>query len=83
MLEYTEDTYLLLVRDIINYIDKVKQAEPGTALLDIILDFSRRFDVDIETVGDAISSDVYFKSFIEKDCQLRRIFKSPKPEPEW
>lgn len=71
-----EDTYPLLVTEIMAYIEKVKAKEKDTSLIDIIADFGRRNAIEMDLIGDAISSDVYFKSFIQKDCELHRYFKS-------
>lgn len=82
----TEDQYPFLVNDIIAYIDEIKKKEKNSALIDIIMDYAFKNGIDVEAVGDAISGDVYFKSFIEKDCQLRRIFRSPNDQArldEW
>lgn len=68
---------------LIKYIEKTKKTEKGLSLVDIILDFCNKFDIEIELIGDAISSDNYFKSFIESDCKLHKIFKSENPIEGW
>lgn len=73
---YTEEQYPFLVNDIIKYIQKIKETEKATTLVDIIMDYCFKFNVEIELVGDAISSDLYFKSFIEKDCEINKMFKT-------
>ena len=72
----TEDQNPLLIREIIGYIDKVKTVEKETPIINIIMDYAFKNDIDVDTIGDIISTDVYFKSFIEKDCEYHRIFKS-------
>lgn len=76
MNEYTEEQYPFLVNEIMKHIEEIKKDDPDIALIDIIFDYAFRNGIDVELVGDAISTDVYFKSFIEKDCELHRIFKS-------
>jgi len=71
-----EEQYPFLVHDIIAYIDEIKKTEKNTSLVDIIIDFAFKKGIDVEAIGDAISGDVYFKSFIEKDCELHNIFKT-------
>ena len=79
----TEEEYPFLVNKIMKYVEKVKEVDKDLSIIDIILDFSIKNNVDYETIGDAISSDVYFKSFIEKDCELHKIFKSETNNEEW
>lgn len=79
-----EENYPFLVHDVMLYIEKVKQSENDDNLLDIIMDYCDKHNVSEETVGDAISSDVYFKSFIEKDCEMHKIFRTEKDSlDEW
>ena len=73
----SEEQYPFLVNDIIAYIDEIKKNDKTSALIDIIMDYAFKHGIDVEAVGDAVSSDVYFKSFIEKDCENRRIFRTP------
>jgi hypothetical protein len=70
---YTEDEYPFLVNEVMKHISAIKKDDPTIALLDIIYDYCFKNGIAVELVGDAIASDVYFKSFIEKDCQLHRI----------
>ena len=70
-----EDGYPFIVQAVMKYIDEVKSQGSDAALIDIITDFCFKNNLEVELVGDAISSDVYFKSFIEKDCQLHRYFR--------
>jgi hypothetical protein len=76
MNDYTEEQYPFLVNEIMKHIEEVKKDDQDIALIDIIFDYAFRNGIDVELVGDAISTDVYFKSFIEKDCELHRIFKT-------
>lgn len=76
MRTYTEEDYPFLVSEVMKYIELIKTKEKDTSLIDIIYDFCFKNSIEIELVGDAISNDVYFKSFIEKDCQLHRYFKT-------
>ena len=76
------EKYPYLVNDLIQYIIKIKEIEKDISMVDIILDYSQRFDIEIDYIGDAISSDVYLKSFIEKDCEIKKIFKKEFPQ-DW
>ena len=84
--DFTEDDYPFVVRNIIEYIDDIKKEEKHMSLLDIIIDYSFKTGIDLQVIGDAIASDVYFKSFIEKDCESKKILKSKCSQidsPEW
>lgn len=76
--DYSEDDYPFLVNDLITFIDTIKSNNENKdlSLIEIAMEFAFKNNIDVEAIGDAISSDVYFKSFIEKDCINRRIFKS-------
>lgn len=68
-----EGNYALLIRNILEYIGRVKSKNPDAAIVEIIMDYAFKENLDIETVGDAIASDEYFKSFIEADTTFREI----------
>jgi hypothetical protein len=81
--EVPEDQYPFLVNDVMEYIVHVKNNGEDLNLVEIITDYSFKYNIDVETIGDAISSDVYFKSFIEKDCELHKIFKTENTNEDW
>ena len=58
--------------------DNIKKTDKSISLLDIIIDFSFKRDISVECIGDAISEDVYFKSFIEKDFEMHY-----SPKAQW
>lgn len=62
--------YPELISEIMKFILRVKKEDPSQSLIDIIHEYSFKNEIDIELIGDAISEDVYFKSFIEKDLQF-------------
>ena len=70
-----------LISKLMEFIVEIKKtdSEKELSLIDIIVEYCSRFDLDIQIVGEAISMDVYFKSFIQTDCELRKIFKLKKP----
>lgn len=74
--EYSVKDYPMMVNSLMKYIELVKTKHKDVSLLDIILDFSTKKGIPIEQMGDAISTDVYFKSFIEKDCELHKIYQT-------
>ncbi|WXB47867.1 hypothetical protein WCWAEYFT_CDS0165 [Vibrio phage VB_VaC_TDDLMA] len=80
--ENIEDVYPFLVNDIMKYIEVTKNNDRYISLMDIMLDYSMKKDISVEMIGDAIASDEYFKSFIEKDCEMHRILLTEKRD-EW
>jgi hypothetical protein len=85
--ELLDQQYPFIVQNVMKHIEQIKKTDAGKsmALVDIIYDYCFRSGLDVELVGDAIASDVYFKSFIKKDCEVHRIFKSDiqKELEEW
>jgi hypothetical protein len=75
-----EETYPQVVSEVMEYIIDRKKRDEGAALLDLIHDYCIRSGNSLELVGDAIASDVYFKSFIEKDCEVHNIIRTQNPE---
>jgi hypothetical protein len=82
-LDIAEDQYPYLINDIIKYIDQIKKRDKNAVLIDIILDYTFKKGIDIAAIGDAITSDEYFKSFIEKDCEVRNILKHKAVDDAW
>ena len=69
-----EDSYPFIIGDLMVYIERIKKLDKSSALLDIIMDYSIKNGFEPELVGDAIANDVYFKSFVEKDCRAHGFF---------
>lgn len=83
MTENLDNFYPFLINDLMKYIEVVKESGAQIALLDIILDYSLKNDISVEMIGDAISSDQYFKSFVEKDCELYNFILTDNAVEEW
>lgn len=83
--EDLEDRYPFIIHDLMRYIEITKKSHNNKdlSLLDIIMEYSDKNNLSVELVGDAISSDVYLKSFIEKDCEFHNIIKSDKSMNDW
>lgn len=72
-----DEEYSNLVADVILFIEKVKLSnERDISLVDIISDYCFKKDIEPEMMGDAIKNDVYFKSFIQKDCESYNIMNN-------
>jgi len=79
---HIEVTYPGIVSEVMEYIIERKKKDPECALLDLISDYCLYSGNSVELVGDAIASDIYFKSFIEKDCQHHNIIRSENKKAE-
>jgi len=76
-----KDQYPFLINDILKYIDHMKKIDNSIPLFDIIIEYAFKYEIDIDLIGDAISNDVYFKSFIEKDCKVSGLLKDKSHSP--
>jgi hypothetical protein len=76
--DYSENEYPILIKQIMIFIDDIKKQKltSDLSLIDIIMEFAFRNDINVQLIGDAISSDIYFKSFIEKDCEIHNFFSN-------
>lgn len=84
----SEEEYPFLVRDLLEYIEKVKSEEvaspgQGSSIIEIIMDYAFKNNIDVESVGDAVASDDHFKSFIESDCLFRGVFGETSLVEDW
>lgn len=77
-----EAAYPIIVKEVMKHIEQVKKTDSESTLFDIVLDFCFKRELQIELVGDAIASDEYFKSFIEKDCAMNGMMKIHQQEME-
>lgn len=77
-----EKAYPLIVKEVMKHIEEVKKTDTESSLFNIILDFCFKNEMQVELVGDAIASDVYFKSFIEKECSTQGLLKKRETEME-
>ncbi len=79
---FEEKDYYFEVQKLIEYIIKIKEEDRSISILDGILDYCNRYDIPEELIGDAISTDVYFKDLIKKDCEFHNYIKIETPE-DW
>jgi hypothetical protein len=77
-----QEQYPYLINAVLSYIEEIKLKNKSASLIEIIMDFSLKNSISLEMIGDAIASDVYFKSFIERDCKLHGILDSEVKEFE-
>lgn len=75
--------YPTMLNELLNYIIKIKQNDKETSIMDLILEYSMRNSLDLELVGDAISTDEYFKNIIEKDLEFHNYNAIKKVNTDW
>jgi len=78
----TETAYPIIVKEVMKYIEEIKKTDKTSSLIDIVMDFCIKSELQVELVGDAIANDEYFKSFIEKDCSTNGMLKIHQQEME-
>ena len=70
--ENLEEKYPFIINELMEFIIEVKKRDnEQSSLIDIIMEYCLKKDLDIEMFGDAIRDDIYFMSFIEKDIESR------------
>jgi hypothetical protein len=80
--QYMEE-YPLLINSILKYIKKVKEHDSDISFLDIIMDYSIKKNLELEYIGDAISSDENFKTLLHKDLEKSKYIKHEKNSSDW
>ena len=51
--------------------------------MDLILELSMRNSLDIELIGDAISTDEYFKNILTKDLEMNNYNSVKVQNNDW
>lgn len=75
--------YPVLLNTLLKHIITMKEGDKESSIMDLILEYSMRNSLDIELVGDAISTDEYFKGLIEKDLEMRHYSSVKKVNNDW
>lgn len=68
---YDETRNPEILKDLMEYVNNIKSKDRETPILDIIMEYTFKNDYDVDVIGDIISEDPYFKSFVESDCKFR------------
>lgn len=76
-------TYPVLLNTLLKYVISKKEKDRETSIMDLILEFSMRNAIDIELVGDAISTDEYLKNIISKDLEMTNYNSIKKANNDW
>lgn len=77
------DDYTLLINLLLKYIKEVKTKDNSLSFMDIIMDYSIKNNIDLEYIGDAISTDDYFKALLQKDLEKSKFIKVQKNSVDW
>lgn len=77
------EDYPLLMNTLLKYIKEVKTKDNTLSFMDIIMDYSIKHNVELEYIGDAISTDEYFKALLQKDLEKSKYIKQEKNSVDW
>lgn len=75
--------YPMLLNELLKYLTEKKEQDKDISLLDLIMEYSMRNSVDLDLIGDAISTDVYLKNLIEKDLEYHNFITNKNKDLEW
>lgn len=75
--------YPVLINTLLKYIISIKEKDKETSIMDLILEFSMRNSLDIELIGDAISTDEYFKNILTKDLEMTNYNSVKAQNNDW
>lgn len=86
--KYTVDeeqvkNYPVLLNTLLKYIISIKESDKETSIMDLILEYSSRNSLDIELIGDAISTDEYFKGILTRDLEMNNYNTVKKENHDW
>jgi hypothetical protein len=76
-------TYPVLLNTLLKYIISKKEKDRETSIMDLILEYGMRNSLDIELIGDAISTDEYFKNIITKDLEINNYNSVKIQNNDW
>ena len=75
--------YPMILNTLLKYIISIKEQDKETSIMDLILEFSMRNSLDIELIGDAISTDEYFKNILTKDLEMNNYNTIKTVNTDW
>lgn len=81
--EIESKTYPVLLNTLLKYIINKKEKDRETSIMDLILEYSMRESLDIELIGDAISTDEYFKNILIKDLEIHNYNSVKVQNHDW
>lgn len=75
--------YPMLLNELLKYLTEKKEQDKDISLLDLIMEYSMRKSLDLDLIGDAISTDIYLKNLIEKDLEYHNFIINKNKDLEW
>lgn len=75
--------YPMLLNELLKYLTEKKEQDKDISLLDLIMEYSMRKSLDLDLIGDAISTDIYLKNLIEKDLEYHNFITNKNKDLEW
>ena len=75
--------YPMLLNELLKYLTEKKEKDKDISLLDLIMEYSMRKSLDLDLIGDAISTDIYLKNLIEKDLEYHNFITNKNKDLEW
>ena len=75
--------YPMLLNELLKYLTEKKEQDKDISLLDLIMEYSMRKSLDLDLIGDAISTDIYLKNLIEKDLEYHNFTTNKNKDLEW
>lgn len=67
---------LEVIQELLEFIEEVKTQQLDMTILDIIIDFAFKNKLELDEIGDVISTDYYLQNYIESQCIKDKILVS-------
>lgn len=80
---YEKIIYPEIVNDLLKYLVSVKPTDKESSILDLILEYSIKTNMELELLGDAISTDDRVKNLIAKELENTNYTTQKKENNDW
>lgn len=80
---YEKIIYPEIVNDLLKYLVSVKPTDKESSILDLILEYSIKTNIELELLGDAISTDDRVKNLIAKELENTNYTTQKKENNDW
>ena len=80
---YEKIIYPEIVNDLLKYLVSVKPTDKEYSILDLILEYSIKTNMELELLGDAISTDDRVKNLIAKELENTNYTTQKKENNDW
>lgn len=72
-METSDIEYAKLTNEVLKFVVSERSKNNTLSIVDLIVSYCFKRDIEPELVGDAISQDFYFKRLIENDMKTRPL----------